>query len=404
MNICLVGHEFYGNVLSGNGSFAISLVEGLLHKGFKITFITPWAEGLEKREQMDNLTVIRLPVVSSKKLNEIIPNILDIRWMFALKMMAFKKNFDFSAFDLIHILDVNDSHFIDANIKKKGIPLLISVNDSYCLETGYNNFWKFPYQTNHPFLRLIHYKIQKFFNRMSLKKVNFIIANSRYLKQKLMESYGIPDEKIFVIYRGKDVQDYHVHKDKYISKRILFVGSNMERKGIFDLIKSSQKILERINNAKLIIVGNRGFKTKKKIIKMIDKKYLNMNFIFYDHLVQDKVKQELSMANVFVLPSHIENLAQSILEAMASKTPVVVTAVGGNCEAVNSDCGIIVNKGNSGAIAKAILTILGDQELAKNMGENGYNNVKNNFSTEKMIMNYEDLYKKAFHKAKINVS
>ena len=90
--ICLIGHEFYGNVLSGNGSFAISLTEGLLRKGYRITFITPLVEGLEQHEIIDNLEIIRIPVFTNRTLDKIIPNILDDRWMLALKLRMLKKS------------------------------------------------------------------------------------------------------------------------------------------------------------------------------------------------------------------------------------------------------------------------------------------------------------------------
>lgn len=393
--ICLIGHEFYGNVRSGNGSFAISLAEGLLREGYGITFITPWVEGLKRRETIGGLEIIRVPVPASRVLDRMIPNVLDNRWMFALKMKMLRKNFDFSTFDLVHVLDVNDSHFVDAGMKKGGVPLIVSVNDYYCFEAKLDLF-SFPYKTNHILLRLIHYWAQRLLNRFALGKFDFVVVNTEYLRKRLLEHYPIPEDRISVIHRGKDVSRYYATDGKYRSRRVLFIGSNMERKGVLDLIRASRKVIEKADCVKFVIVGERGVKLSRQISRLMEKDLLRKNFVFYGHLSPDEIRRELSIANCFVLPAYIENLAQSILEAMASRTPVVVTDVGGNREAVSGDCGVLVKKNDIEAISDAILRIISDQKLAGEMGASGYRNIVENFSVEKMIGHYTNLYERAF--------
>lgn len=393
VRICLIGHEFYGNVRSGNGSFAIALAEGLLGEGYGITFITPWVEGLERHERAGGLEIIRVPVPGSSFLDRMIPNVLDNRWMFALRMKAFARHLDLSPFSLVHVLDVNDSHFVDSRIRKAGIPLVVSVNDYYCFES--ESIIKFPYRTSHVFMRAIHYKAQKILNRSALRRFDFIVANTRYLKDRLLEHYTFREESISVIHRGKDVGCYHAAEGKYVSARVLFVGSNMERKGVLDLIRASRKVIAKKAGVKFVIIGKKGVKLGRQISRLIERDCLKDNFIFHDYLPPDEVRRELSVANVFVLPAHIENLAQSILEAMASKTPVVVTDVGGNREAVNGQCGVLVKKNDVEAISDAVLRIIADPGLAKEMGEAGYRNIVENFTVKKMIGHYASLYGRA---------
>lgn len=391
--ICLVGHEFYGNVRSGNGSFAIALAEGLLGEGYGLTFITPWVAGLKRHETIGDLEILRVTVPASSLLDRLIPNVLDNRWMFALKMQIFKRKYDFSKFDLLHVLDVNDSHFVDDEMRRAGVPLIVSVNDYYCLEAG--NVFNFTYKTSHVFMRSIHYRAQRILNRSALGKFDFIVANTRYLKKRLLEHYRLSDERVSVIHRSKDVDRYYVADDKYRSARVLFVGSNMERKGVLDLIRASQKVIRNVGLVRFVIVGNRGVRLGRQISRLLKKGGLRNNFIFHDNLSPDEVKREMSTANVFVLPAYIENLAQSILEAMASKTPVVVTDVGGNSEAVSGNCGFLVKKNDIEALSDAILRILRDRKLAEEMGASGYKNIVENFSVAKMIGLYESLYERA---------
>ncbi|HBG47421.1 MAG TPA: hypothetical protein DDW94_10615 [Deltaproteobacteria bacterium] len=392
--ICLIGHEFYGNVRSGNGSFAIALAEGLLGEGYGITFITPCAEGLKRHEMSGRLEIIRVPVPGSSFLDRMIPNVLDNRWMFALKMKVFARRLELSPFSLVHVLDVNDSHFVDDRIKKTGIPLVVSVNDYYCFEGG--SVFNFPYKTGHVLMRAIHYRAQYLLNRAALRRFDFIVSNTRYLKNKLLEHYRLPEYRVSVIHRGKDVDRYLAAEGKYLSARVLFIGSNMERKGVLDLILASRKVVARKTGVKFVIVGKIGVKLGTQISRLIERDGLKDNFIFHDYLAPEEVRRELSVASVFVLPAHIENLAQSILEAMASKTPVVVTDVGGNSEAVNGQCGVLVKKNDIEAISDAVLRIIDAPGLAKEMGEAGYRNIVENFSVKKMIGHYVSLYERAF--------
>jgi len=83
-------------------------------------------------------------------------------------------------------------------------------------------------------------------------------------------------------------------------------------------------------------------------------------------------------SDIVVIPSLIEAVSLATLEAMACKKPIVATSVGGLPEIIkNNYNGILVEPANGEALARAILLILNDKELASKYAENAYLTAKN---------------------------
>ncbi|HSN96781.1 MAG TPA: glycosyltransferase family 4 protein [Candidatus Nanopelagicales bacterium] len=105
------------------------------------------------------------------------------------------------------------------------------------------------------------------------------------------------------------------------------------------------------------------------------------------------VPELLAGVDFFVLPSRMEGLPLSILEAMARRLPVVVTPVGGVPEVVtDGEHGLIVPVEDPRALGEAIGRLAEDPELGKRFGEAGARRVEEEFSFVRMARKYEDLY------------
>lgn len=111
----------------------------------------------------------------------------------------------------------------------------------------------------------------------------------------------------------------------------------------------------------------------------------------------EKIKR-FKQANVFVLPSLSEGLPLVLLEAMASKLPILTTNVGECKKLVESGkCGLVVEPGSAAELATAIKKLM-KQDLSK-LGNNGYDFVKKNYSWEKVIGRYSGYRDPVFPKA-----
>ncbi len=89
-------------------------------------------------------------------------------------------------------------------------------------------------------------------------------------------------------------------------------------------------------------------------------------------------------------------MGSSILDAMACRLPVIATNVGGIPEVVrHRETGLLVPPRRPSALAKAILRLYENRELASRLGQKGYQVVHQKFSAEamadKIILLYEDL-------------
>jgi glycosyltransferase involved in cell wall biosynthesis len=128
------------------------------------------------------------------------------------------------------------------------------------------------------------------------------------------------------------------------------------------------------------------------------------DIIFAGHA--DTVLPYYQGADIFVLPSLSEGLPLSLLEAMSCGLPVVATIVGGNAEIVDPNLktkevvsdyhigenGVLVNPKDVKGLAEAILKLLNDVDLSKQLGEKARKTVEENYSQEKIINEYIDLY------------
>ena len=109
--------------------------------------------------------------------------------------------------------------------------------------------------------------------------------------------------------------------------------------------------------------------------------------------VREDVEQILRASDVFTLTSLSEAASITLLEAMGSELPVVVTAVGGNPEIVRDGTdGLLVPRRSSSGLARAILKILDDGELARSFGRAGAERVRSHFRLDDTIGRYFDLY------------
>lgn len=181
-------------------------------------------------------------------------------------------------------------------------------------------------------------------------------------------------------------------------KIILFLGRIHYKKGLEILIDAYKNVVDKTDEVFLIIAGpdNEGYKNvlKNKIsaLNLSDK-------VFFTGLVEDKQKVEiLTDSDIFCLPSFQENFGIAVAEAMAARLPVVISdQVNIHSEISDANAGI-VTKCDSGEIANAIVTIINNDSLKKEMGINARNLVFDKFSWDviagEMIVHYQKIIKR----------
>jgi glycosyltransferase involved in cell wall biosynthesis len=86
-------------------------------------------------------------------------------------------------------------------------------------------------------------------------------------------------------------------------------------------------------------------------------------------------------ADILVNPSYSESFGMSLVEALASETPVIATRVGGMVNIVDeNETGLLVNREDVNGLAEAMRCLLSDGDLRRQMGKNGRQRVIERFS------------------------
>lgn len=109
---------------------------------------------------------------------------------------------------------------------------------------------------------------------------------------------------------------------------------------------------------------------------------------------QSEILGYLSAADLFLLPSQSESFGLSALEAMACEVPVIATRVGGLPEVIEEDgCGYLFEVGDTRGMAEASIRVLSDDLVRERLGRRGREIAVSRFATEKIIPQYEALYR-----------
>jgi glycosyltransferase involved in cell wall biosynthesis len=97
--------------------------------------------------------------------------------------------------------------------------------------------------------------------------------------------------------------------------------------------------------------------------------------------------------DVYVLPSVSEGISNSLLEAMSSGVPVIVTATGGNPEVVvDGESGLLFPVGDSSRLAEQLTLLRTQPDLRLRLAHQATRRVREEFSIESMVRNYAQLY------------
>ncbi len=197
-----------------------------------------------------------------------------------------------------------------------------------------------------------------------------VFCGTEFVGRALVSAYGLPPGNVVVTGLGAGSAFGEPYEKQFDGKTIFYIGKgDFERKGGVVLIKAFERVRREIPGATLHIVGQDSLPSSEGIIS--------------HGFVRDrqKILELMRSAHVFSLPSLIDRNPISVLEAMASGTPVVASDYGAIPELVG-EAGLTAPCGDVDATANALLTILRDSTLAARMGAVGRQRYLNSYNWE----------------------
>jgi glycosyltransferase involved in cell wall biosynthesis len=229
-----------------------------------------------------------------------------------------------------------------------------------------------------------------------------VICCSNYMVSHAKWAFGLPEDKLVMIPNGVEAKEYeksnrdlHQFRQRFAlpeEKIVLFVGRLVYEKGIHVLINAVPKILEKVN-AKFVVVGN-GY-MKDSLSEHVKRIGLAHKVLFTGFVDDETLRNLQKCADVSVVPSLFEPFGIVALEAMAAKSPVVVSDTGGLSEIVEHDVtGVKVYPNNPDSLAWGVARVLLDEDYADRLRENAYRLVLENFNWEKISQQTKNIYEK----------
>jgi glycosyltransferase involved in cell wall biosynthesis len=227
------------------------------------------------------------------------------------------------------------------------------------------------------------------YNFVALKLADLVVCPSDYSRGNVSEAYRIPLPKTRAFHGGVPT---HFLEQRPRPQRnggrftLVFCGrlngSREPFKRVDTLLEAMPHVLQR-HRAELSIIGTGS--RLDEYVALAQTLGIEEEVHFLGHVDHSKLPAHYASADLFVLPSRMENFPLVLLEAMAGGLPVVATRVGGVPEVVDEGVtGLLVRPNDPPALAEAISSLLDDPGRMRSMGEKGRQRVMEHFTWDKV--------------------
>lgn len=229
-----------------------------------------------------------------------------------------------------------------------------------------------------------------------------VICCSDYMVSHVRWAFGLPPDKQVMIPNGVNADVYTEAQSKDLTqfrrrfalpgeRIVLFVGRLVYEKGVHVLVNAIPKVLEKVNT-KTVIVGN-GY-MKEQISGIVKGLGIDQKVMFTGFVDDETLRRLQICADVSVVPSLFEPFGIVALEAMAAKSPVVVSDTGGLAEIVDHDVdGIKVYPNNPDSLAWGITRVLTDERNANRLRSNAYKKIQEKYNWDRIAKQTKDVYR-----------
>ncbi len=237
-------------------------------------------------------------------------------------------------------------------------------------------------------------------NKDAKESLRSLVPQSFFKKIKITSAYINPEEVNKAlqtkINHAEICEKYNLPKNKFL---VFCVGQFIDRKGRWVFMKAAQKLKKTNSDMSFVWISNS--KLNEEDLQKVKNFGLDEDFVL---ITSEQVGTEhidlfylLRLAGIFSLPSFVEGLPISLLEAMALGIPSVSSNINGIPEAVKHlETGYLIEPGNIQELVNAIQTLKDKPDLRGKLSKNGREYVLTNFSQQKVAKIAAENYIKSF--------
>ena len=243
----------------------------------------------------------------------------------------------------------------------------------------------------------------------AVKRAEKIITVSQFSKDEIIKKYAQSREKIEVVYNGANLGfqrlgNYGIIslKERYgITKPyIFFIGVWRDHKNIGGLLRAYKILKEKYQqDLELVLGGENNTSYKNTVIDEINKLGISKDVIITGFIPDEILPNFYQGAEICVIPSFIEGFGLHAIESLALGTPVAASKTTSLPEIIG-DASVYFNPHEPKDISRAIMEVLNDPSLQKNMLERGERIIKK-YSWHVCAEKTLDIYNKIFQKSGI---
>ncbi|HHU92339.1 MAG TPA: glycosyltransferase family 4 protein [Halanaerobiaceae bacterium] len=351
------------------------LSEALVRKGIEVFVVTQGSAELPADEIINGVRVLRtIPVAVTA--NNFVEDILQLNFQLLERALVLFRELD-NNLDIIHGHDW--LVFWASKVLKHSFttPLIYTI---HATEFGRNQG--------------IYNDMQRYINDLewyaSFEAWKLIVC-SQYMNNEVRNLFQVPEDKAVVIGNGVNEENYRgdsspAYRDFYASPDediVFYVGRIVREKGIQVLIQAIPEILKTNPKTKFVIAGKGPYLDNLRSLA----EYLGVaERVYFTGFISDRERNNLyRIADVAVFPSLYEPFGIVALEAMVTRTPVIVSEVGGLAEFVrDGENGLTVKPNDPQQLAEKIRFLLNNKERAREMASRAYEIVKRDFTWDEI--------------------
>lgn len=382
--------------------FVLQLCQDLQEQGWEVDVLAPHAEGAQKQEELGGVSVTRFQyawpasrqtvcyqggalVNLQKRPGEKLklPVLVAAEWWAARRMLARKR------YDIVHSHWILPQGFVGMQLARSwGIPHVVTVHggDVFALRG----------------------RVLAAFKKKVLQRADWVTVNSSVTEAAVLE---LCPKLTHRERRPMGVGAAQLNEEERAAAAalraqygapgqplLLFVGRLVEEKGIFDLLRAQELLVQRYPGAHLLIAGEG--QERDRLSQEILERGLGERVTLTGWVQPEQVRHYLGAADVFVGPSKQsatgwkEAQGLTFLEAMSVGTPVVATRSGGIVDSItHEETGLLVAENAPEEICSAVVRLLEEPDWSQALALRAQARVQEEFSREAAARSFDQRFR-----------
>ncbi|NHM05061.1 glycosyltransferase family 4 protein [Flavobacterium celericrescens] len=250
---------------------------------------------------------------------------------------------------------------------------------------------------------------QKFKNRLfetvAVRNAQGYIAPTKYAGEVSAQLFGLSKQQITTIHYGLDLKQFQNESPAQFEKGLLlYIGTIIRKKGVFELPAIFKKVLEQVPTAKLVLIGGdssdiqTGSASSWELVKATFDSSVLEQVDYKGKIPYSEVQTYIKKANVCLFPTYAETLGMVTIESMAMQKPVVNSNIGWAQELMeDGKSGFLVHPSHHEEYANRIVSVLQNDGLYTQLGTSACSFVSERFDIENVVKMNIQFYESKIH-------